>query len=74
MSLDEGVKPFLNLNTFPFAKDSTIYTHNAKGYVSCADQAGGLFHNDFRAENACEETRNPVSFCDMGSTTARLQI
>jgi hypothetical protein len=30
------------------SKDSTIFTHNTKLYVACADEPGGLVHNDFK--------------------------
>jgi hypothetical protein len=29
-------------------ENSTIYTHNTKLYVACADETGGLIHNDFK--------------------------
>ena len=30
------------------SKDSTILTHNTKLYVACADEPGGLVHNEFK--------------------------
>jgi hypothetical protein len=30
------------------SRDSTIFTHNTKLYVACADEPGGLVHNDFK--------------------------
>jgi hypothetical protein len=34
--------------TISVQRDSTIFTHNTKRYVACADEAGGLVHNDFK--------------------------
>jgi hypothetical protein len=34
--------------------DSTIYTHNTRQYVACADEAGGLIHNDFKVSRVIE--------------------
>jgi hypothetical protein len=33
--------------TLRIQKKSTIFTHNTKQYVACADEPGGLVHNDF---------------------------
>src|ERR1700733_12073621 len=34
--------------TITVPRDATIYAHNTKRYVACADEAGGLIHNDFK--------------------------
>jgi len=34
--------------TVNIPRDATIYTHNTNQYVACADEAGGLIHNDFK--------------------------
>ena len=34
--------------TIQVQKDATIFTHNTKRYVACADEGGGLVHNDFK--------------------------
>jgi hypothetical protein len=30
------------------SRDAVILTHNTKEYVDCADERGGLIHNDYR--------------------------
>jgi hypothetical protein len=34
--------------TIRISASSVIYSHNTKRYVACADEAGGLLHNDFK--------------------------
>jgi hypothetical protein len=40
--------------TIRIAASSVIYSHNTKKYVACADEAGGLVHNDFKVSKILE--------------------
>ena len=38
----------LGVASLQIRKDAVILTHNTDQYVSCADERGGLMHNDFK--------------------------
>lgn len=40
----------LGVASLQIRRDAVILVHNTDSYVNCADERGGLLHNDFRVE------------------------
>jgi acetoacetate decarboxylase len=41
----------LGTATLTISRDTTILTHNTHEYVDCADEHGGLIHNDYKVSD-----------------------
>ncbi len=39
------------IGTLTISRNTTILTHNTHEYVDCADEHGGLIHNDYKASD-----------------------
>ena len=44
----------LGVASLQIRKDAVILVHNTDQYVNCADERGGLVHNDFKVEKILE--------------------
>jgi len=63
------------LATITVPKDATIYAHNTNRYVACADEAGGLIHNDFKVSQILGTgIVQPVGRPNRCSTTSAIPV